>query len=192
MRTDWWGRTATVAWAVAIAVVAFAAARWPHVHNIYPTYAVAGGNWLAGADCYHYYFEAGDARVDLFRYSPLFAAFMAPWSVLPLGLGGALWRLLLGASLLVPAAWWVRRGPAAPLAPGRRGLLFLFLLPLALESFQNGQVNPPVAGLLLAAVTAVELESWWVAAACVVLATCLKGYPLAVGLLILAAHPRRF
>ena len=47
-------------------------------------------------------------------------------------------------------------------------------------------------GLLLAALAAVERERWSRAAVFVALATTVKVYPLAIGLLLAAAYPRRF
>jgi hypothetical protein len=69
--------------------------------------------------------------------------------------------------------------------------MFLFLLPLALESVQNGQINLVMTGLLMAAVTAADRQRWWAAALCIALASSLKIYPLALGLLLLVAYPRR-
>src|SRR5204863_5778587 len=56
----------------------------------------------------------------------------------------------------------------------------------------NGQSNPLVAGLLLAAVAGVAERRWNLAAVCVTAAVLFKGYPLAIGLLLAAVYPRRF
>src|SRR5262249_44686668 len=73
----------------------------------------------------------------------------------------------------------------------QRGILFLLLVPLALGSLNNGQPNLLLAGLLLAAVAAAAHGRWALCAACVALATAVKVYPLALGLLLAAAYPRR-
>jgi hypothetical protein len=63
---------------------------------------------------------------------------------------------------------------------------------LALGSLNNGQPNPLVIGLLLCCLAAAA-DGWWkTAAACVGLACALKVYPLALGLLLAVAYPRRF
>jgi hypothetical protein len=68
----------------------------------------------------------------------------------------------------------------------------VLLLPLSLSSLNNGQPNPLVLGLLLAALAAVDAERWTLAAVLVALVTMIKLYPLAVGLLLAAVYPRRF
>ncbi|MGH7223611.1 MAG: glycosyltransferase 87 family protein, partial [Gemmataceae bacterium] len=52
--------------------------------------------------------------------------------------------------------------------------------------------NPLIIGLLLAALAAVDRERWSWAALFVALATTVKVYPLAIGLLLAAVYPRRF
>jgi hypothetical protein len=56
----------------------------------------------------------------------------------------------------------------------------------------NGQANPLVLGLLLATSAAAANDRWSLAGATVVLAAFIKVYPLALGLLLVAAFPRRF
>jgi hypothetical protein len=70
--------------------------------------------------------------------------------------------------------------------------LGILTLPLTLQSLNNGQVNPLVAGLLLSTLIAFASERWTWAAAFVSLAFLLKGYPLALGLLLMLLEPWRF
>jgi hypothetical protein len=63
---------------------------------------------------------------------------------------------------------------------------------LSVGSLNNGQSNPLIAGLLLAAVAGAARRRWNLAAACAAAACLFKGYPLAVGLLLAAVYPRRF
>jgi hypothetical protein len=126
--------------------------------------------------------------LDQFRYSPAAAAFFAPWSLLPDGPGGVLWRLLnIGVFLAGLSTFCRIVRPGVPLS-----VAALLSLPLALGSINNGQANPLAAGLILLAVAAFAEERWWLAAGAVVAATAFKGYPLAVGLLLCVAAPRPF
>src|SRR5439155_11348230 len=64
--------------------------------------------------------------------------------------------------------------------------------PVAVGSFNNGQCNLLLTGLLLGAVTSFAAGRWAIAAAAVSLAVLFKGYPLALGLLLVLVEPRRF
>jgi hypothetical protein len=94
--------------------------------------------------------------------------------------------------LLGGLAWWLRSGlPVTPTAR-QQAAVFLLVVPLALSSLNNAQPNPLVTGLLLAAAAGAVTERWSAAALCAALATAVKVYPLAVGLLLAAVYPRRF
>jgi hypothetical protein len=133
-----------------------------------------------------------DGVLDTFRYTPFIAATLAPWSLLPERLGGILWRLV-NSGVYVGGAWWLLRA-AAPVELSRRqtSIFFLLLVPLALTSLGNGQVNPLIIGLLLAGLAAARVQRWWLSAVFIALATSLKLYPLAIGLLLVVCYPRRF
>jgi hypothetical protein len=182
---------AVLVWAAILLAVCGRVLLSPRANSVYPIFAHAGQSWLGGADLY---FGERPAGLDRFRYSPAVAALFAPFSLLPDGVGGCLWRLLNAAAFLGGFAWWcVAVLPGwRSLSPGRRAALWLLLVPVAVGSLNNGQSNPLVAGLLLAAVAAVAERRWNVAAACVTAAVLFKGYPLAVGLLLAAVYPRRF
>jgi hypothetical protein len=176
-------------WLVIVTAVCARAVVRPRVRSLYPTWAAAGGDWLAGAPLYR---NTWEQHLDQFRYSPLVAALFAPFHLLPEGLGGALWRLLNAAALLGGFAWWLRAVSPVPLTPRRWGALFLLVAPLSLSSLNNGQPNPLIAGLLLAALAGALRERWTLAALCVAGAAAIKVYPLALGLLLAAAYPCRF
>jgi hypothetical protein len=181
-------RTAVLVWTIVLGVVCIRAAVQPYKRTLYTTWAQAGADWEIGRDLYR---DTWNPDQDQFRYSPLVAALLVPFNHLPVRLGGVVWRLLNGGVFLGGFAWWLRTAPATRTAR-QQGILFLLLVPLSLSSLNNGQPNPLVMGLLLAGLAAVERERWNLAAVLIVLATAVKVYPLAIGLLLAAAYPWRF
>jgi hypothetical protein len=95
-------------------------------------------------------------------------------------------------------AWWGRsvlarvRPALQPWTTGQTGLLFLLVLPLSVGNVNNGQSNILVLGLILLALAAVADERWNLASVCVAAACLFKVYPIALGLLLALAYPRRF
>jgi hypothetical protein len=152
--------------------------------NIYPTYAWAGERFAAGEPVYNVI----TPYVDNYRYSPVVAAGFVPFGQLPWGPGGAVFRLL-GAGLLLGAlaAWYRRSWPGVVLPAA-----LLAALPLSFGSVNNGQANPHLVGLMVAVGAAALGGRWAVAGACVAVAALFKGYPLALGMLLLFAAPARF
>jgi len=196
-------RMAVFVWTVILVFVCVRAVVQPYKRTLFTTWEQAGADWEQGRDLYR---DSWRPDQDQFRYSPLTAVLLVPFHHLPIRLGGMVWRLLNGVVLLAGFAWWLRSAPWGTfstcrhvenvphlaLTPRQMGILFLLLAPLSLSSLNNGQPNPLIIGLLLAALAAVDRERCWMAAVCVALATIMKVYPLAVGLLLAAVYPRRF
>jgi hypothetical protein len=182
-----WERAAALCWGVALLAVCARVALTPYRHNTFPIYAAAARAWAEGTGLYGRCFEG----LDVFRYSPLVAGLLVPLAALPDRLANVLWRLLNAGAFLGALLWWARAVLPAPLTGARRGLLCLLVLPLAVPSLNNGQCNCLLAGLVLAAVAAASEERWALAAGALALATWWKVYPLAAGLLVTAAYPRR-
>ncbi len=202
-------QTALLLWGLALLVVSLRSALFPHAHSVYPIFATAARDWLAGADLY-----AG--HHDPYRYSPLIAVLFVPFGLLPDGLGGVLWRCLSALVLVAALGWWCR--DVLPSARGRRGWLLLLVLPLTVGNLYNGQSNVLVLGLMLAAVAGLarghkpqapargrfipslalracrdeRSRCALLAAACASLACLFKVYPIALCLLLVLAAPRRF
>jgi hypothetical protein len=175
---------ACAVWGAVLLILTVRAGIAPRIHSVYPIYERAGHAWLAGADLFE---PAGEP----FRYSPLAAALFAPISVLPTAVGGLLWRGVNVVAYLAALGWcsaviWPTR-----LTGARRGTWFLLVLPLSLGSLSNGQSNVLVLALMLIAVSGVRQSRWNLASACLALACLFKAYPLALGLLLVAYHPRR-
>ncbi len=179
-------RVAATVWTCLLAGFAVYGFYNPRTHTVYDIYARAGRAWLAGDDLYT------DPGTAYFRYSPLFAVGMAPLGLLPEGLGNALWRVFNGLVFAWGLAAFVRR--LAPREWDRRwvGAFFLLVLPLSLHSMYNAQANLLMVGSVLLGLAGAVDGRWNRAAGWMAVATLVKGYPLAVALLLSAFHPRRF
>src|SRR5205814_244924 len=142
----------------------------PHSNTVFPIFADAGRNWLAGADLY----GPPKPGLDQFRYTPAIAAAFAPCSLLPDWLGEVLWRLLNVGAFLVGLVVWCRWQWG-----GRTNLaaMMILVVPLAIGSFNNGQCNLLLSGLLLAAVTTFAAGLWTGATVALSLTVLFKGYP---------------
>lgn len=121
---------------------------------------------------------------DLFKYSPTFAALMAPFSLLPDAIGLVLWNLL-NAGVLVLAL-----DRLEVLTPRSRALLGWFLVPEALTAFQNLQANVLVAGLVILAYSFLESDRPGWGSLLIVTAFYVKVYPALAALLFLL-YPRK-
>jgi hypothetical protein len=155
----------------------------PDSHTVYPVFITAARNWVDLADLY-------DAAVrDCYRYSPLVAAVLTPFTLVPDGAGGVLWRLVNVGVFIAGLIWWARVVLSSPRSD--LSMLLLLVIPLSIGNFNNGQSNPLVIGLLLTAMAGIHDERWNLAAAGLALACLFKVYPIAVGLLLSALYPTR-
>jgi len=173
---------AAALWLIAIVVILAHVWLKPNSNTLYKVFRAGGARWLAGTDLY--------PKVDEYIYSPFAAAFFAPFALLPDRVAGVLWRVLSIGIYLAPVAAWLKRTPA--LTVNGAAIAWILLLPLSLGDIYNGQANPLVIGLLMAAILACRAERWMIAAFCVGVATYFKVYPLALGLLLCMLHPRAF
>ncbi len=180
---------AVSAWVALLVTIAILIAVRPHFNAVYFIWSNAGKNWIQGCDVYHYY--GTDGGIDQYRYSPLVAASMAPFSQLPDLMGGMLWRLLNAAIFLGSLGWFIRVVLPQPLSRSQRAWIFLLVMPLAIPSFYNGQSNPIVIGLLLAAVAGTIRKSWNIVALCLGIACLVKVYPIAIVMLLGLFHPKQ-
>ncbi len=183
-----WVILAGLVWTGILLAVCTRAMLAPHTKSIYPILSLAARNWIAGEDLYGQLAPG----LDRFRYSPLTAALLVPFHLLPDCAGAALWRLINGIVYLIALAWWISTLLPSTLTLTQRAALFLLVVPLSIGSLNNGQSNAFVLGLLLTGVAAVKTERWNLAAGCVALACLFKVYPIALGLLLVLIHPRRF
>ncbi|HLJ94038.1 MAG TPA: glycosyltransferase 87 family protein [Gemmataceae bacterium] len=176
---------AIAVWATILIVLCTRGLLRPGSNSVYPIFANAARHFLAGTDLY----EKTDGP---YRYSPLVAGLLVPFSLCSDSLGSLLWRLLNAAVYLGSLAWWCRAVPQPALTANQRAIIYLLIVPLSVGSLNNAQSNALILGLLLAGTAAVTRQFWNLASGCVALACLFKLYPIAVGLLLTALFPRRF
>jgi hypothetical protein len=191
MHSGSWEKIALAIWATALIVILFRVAfSSSDSQSIYPVLSTAAQNWQAGQSLY--ILPHTDQHKPLYRYSPLVAALLTPLNLVPDSLGGILWRLINLTVFLGAFAWWMRSVLPQPISREQAALMFLLLVPMSLSSFNNAQANLLLIGLLMGALAATAEERWPLAGGLIALATILKVYPVAIGMLLALVHPRRF
>lgn len=141
--------------------------------NNFNTFRFSFVNLLAGTDMYILHPAQHE---DLFKYSPTFAVFMAPFSMLPVVLGYTLWNLLNGMLLF----WGVK---GLKLDDKRKAVILFFVFIELLTSIQNSQSNGLMTGLILLAFNAFENKKPVLAALFICLGFYVKLFALAAALL---------
>jgi hypothetical protein len=172
-------------WAAVLLGVAVHGYFHPLTHTVYDIYGPAARKWWAGADLYV-------LDKDHYRYSPLFAISLTPFAVLPDCWGNALWKVANALALAAGLGVWLRHGLPVRLSRARQAAVFLLVLPLVMHSLHIGQANLLMLGAVLFGAAAAARERWTAAAAWLAAATLIKGYPLALALLLAGLYPRRF
>jgi hypothetical protein len=161
----------------------FGGVAYTHVNN-FRIYEQSFRHLVQGQDLYLRY---PTEYWDVFKYSPTFAALMAPFSLLPEVVGVVLWNLL-NAGVLALALARITALPARS-----RALVGWFVLPEAVTAFQNLQVNVLLAGLVVLTYVSLEEDRPERAALFLMGATFVKVYPAAaVALVLLYPRKRRF
>jgi hypothetical protein len=157
----------------------------PWVHSVYGIYSAASRQWWAGEDMY--------VRAnEYYRYSPLFAVVLTPLAQLPESWGGALWKVINCGVYALGLGALVRKVVPVSLTRNQIAGLFLLALPLSLHSMYNSQANLMMLGACLLGLAAAAQGRWSWAAGWIAWATLIKGYPLALALLLMGLYPRRF
>ncbi len=168
--------------AIAFAVLAYFN---PISHTVYPIYAPAARRWWLGEDIYV-------RLLDYYRYSPLFAILLTPLASLPDCWGGSIWKAFNIAVYALGLASAVCHLLPVRLSENQRAALWLLALPLSFHSMYNGQANLLMLGCVLFGLSAAARDLWNRAALWLALATLIKGYPLALALLLSALYLRQF
>ena len=120
---------------------------------------------------------------DLYKYSPAFALFMAPFSVVSDWIGLPAWNMLNAGVLL----WGCS---TLPLTERKKALLGWLLLLELLTSMQNAQSNGLMAGLIIGGYGLLRRNKTAMAALCFMLATFIKIYGC-FGLLFFLFYPNK-
>lgn len=178
-------RFATTLWIVAIVALSVYAYLKPNSHTVYDIYVNASRRWLSGDDIY--------VRTrEYYRYSPLFAVSLAPLAVLSDSASAVGWKLLNCGIFVLGLGAWARRLIPEKLNRVEIASLFLLALPLSLHSMYNSQANLMMLGSVLLGLAAAAEGRWNRAAAWLAWATLIKGYPLALAMLVAGMYPRQF
>jgi hypothetical protein len=177
-------KIAVVVWVFVVAAIFGRVAFSQRSPSVTPVYHAAALRWMAGEDLY-----TSQHLWHVYRYPPCFAPSYVPFTYLPLRAGELLWRSLTIAVMI--SGIWLWSKHALQLNAAQRGALFVLALPLCLTSLSNGQANILLAGLLLHGATAAIRLRGMLAGFCVALATAIKIYPIAVGLLLSCVLPKR-
>jgi hypothetical protein len=180
-----WPTAARNVWLGVILGLAIHAFCLPFSHSVYDVYLGAARRWLADEPIYVL------AR-DYYRYSPLFAVALGPLAVLPDGASAAAWKIInCGIFVLGLRAWASRLSPRR-LSSNETAVQLLLAIPVALHSLYNGQANLMMLGSLLLGMAAAGEGKWNRAALWIAWATLIKGYPLALAMILVVLFPRQF
>jgi hypothetical protein len=172
-------------WVLLILGLAVHAWCLPYAHSVFDIYLGAARRWLTGDDLY--------VRTrDYYRYSPLFAVSLTPLAVTSDRLAAALWKLLDCGIYAAGLIAWTRRLGLTDQTREQQAAVWLLAIPLSLHSMYNSQANLMMLGSLLLGLAAAAEDRWNRSAAWLAWATLIKGYPLALAMILAGLYPRRF
>lgn len=184
-----WEKTAIVVWTALLLFVSVRVFLAPGSRTVYPIFSASGRLWWTGGELYEPH-RPTDVQ-DGYRYGPTCAILFTPFAIFPDAVGGVLWRLLNAATLLGALAWFARSLLSLPITSKQFAWLALLVIPLSVQSINNGQANIVVVACLVAAMACANEERWNLAAALMALAFVFKLYPLALGLILMLLYPRQ-
>jgi hypothetical protein len=176
---------AIFSWSAVAIALAVHAHYYPRPHTVYNIYREAAHRWWSGRDLY-------TRGVDYYRYSPLFAIAVTPFAYLPDQWGCPLWKIANLGFYVLALATFLCRSTVPDLSVTEKASFSLLVLLGSLHSLYIGQANVLMLGMLLWALAAASDGKWNQAALGIALATLIKGYPIALALLLAVHYPRRF
>jgi hypothetical protein len=183
-----WEKAAIVIWGVILLFVSVRVFLMPESKTVYPIFSASGRFWWTSTELYEPH-RPTDVQ-DGWRYGPTCAVLFTPFAIFPDSIGGALWRLFSVATLLGALAWFSRSVLPTALSAKHFAMLLLFILPLSIQSVNNGQTNLVVMACMLGAVAAVTEQRWNLVSLLIALAFICKLYPLALGMILILLYPR--
>lgn len=140
--------------------------------------------------------EAFQARMPLyaegsgFRYPPACAWMLGAFEAMGPLLGSIVWRLVNMAVLLAGLRACIRVGLPAHLRSGERAFVLALLALLGIGGLNNGQANALMLGCMLLAAAGALARLRFAPAGWVALATGIKVYPFAFGMVLAVLRPR--
>jgi hypothetical protein len=188
----WWKptRIAFSVWCGLVLGLAIYGYLFPRSHTVYNIYSAASRTWWTGRDIYSVYSEINDTAY--YRYSPLFAVAISPFAYLPEPWGNALWRIF-NCAVFTAGLWvWARRVLPRQITSAQIAAFCLLVGPIALHSMYNAQANLIMLGAILLGLAGAVDEKWNRAAGWIAVACLIKGYPIALALLMAVLYGRRF
>src|ERR1700759_44994 len=117
-----WNICAWVIWTAVVVALVLCPLLLSHRGTSFDTYQLAGWHWLRGEEIYTQWMG--------FVYSPVVAAFFAPFAFLPGLLANILWRVLNSGLLLGGLAAVLKVGLFSGIKKKNFGLLYILLVPL--------------------------------------------------------------
>jgi hypothetical protein len=188
-------RLALIAWLILGTAVSIRTLVRPSHHTVFPIFAASAEHWWSDCSLYELY-----PGLDRFRYPPVFALFVTPFSALGLTMGGILWSWL-SIVVLTAGLWQYLRDVVPSVWTRQRMALFFILAGVgALRGLWNAQSNALIAGFVLLGSAALArcavraghgAAGWWLPALLLATPVCLKLTPLAPVLLLAALWPRQ-
>jgi len=142
---------------------------WADRINIFDIYRYAFPHLLNHQNLYLYYLSQ---YRDLFKYSPTFAVFFAPFSVLPYYFSYFLWNNL--CMMIIPVAIY-----RLPLETEKKSIICWFVFIECLTCLQGTQANTIISALLVLSYAAFERKQLFWAALFIAIATYIKVFPIA-------------
>jgi len=165
-------------WVIFGLIVGTLVAIHPDSRTVTPEYRQASVKWWHGKESPYNLTQSG------YLYLPQEAIIYTPFQVLPKPLGEPLWRIAC-LTLLACGIWRVTR----LFDEEHQGALFLLstllVIPASLSSARNGQINLPLAALMLLAVADLAKAHWNAATLWLLLGLMLK--PVGIVPVLLAA-----
>ena len=170
-------RNAWIIWAFVFIIIASLVVMSSNRRTVTPIYRTTTIKWFAGEDIY-------GAGIHGYLYLPQACILFAPFEELPFAVGEVLWRAFC-IGILAAAVWrlsrFAGRGGGVDLFP----LITLLVIPTALGSARNGQMNLPLAAMMAFACVDLGECRWSLAAFWLALGLALK--PLIFVMLVFAA-----
>jgi len=170
-------RNAWIIWVAVFLVIAVIVAMPSNRRSVTPVYRTASLNWLQGANLY----EPG---IGGYLYLPQAAVLFAPFALPPFRIAEVLWRAF-SIGILAVAVWRLAQVGMRGGGPALFPLMTLLVIPAALDSARNGQMNIPLAALMTLAAVDISGRRWSPAALWLCTGMALK--PLIVILLAFSA-----